>query len=96
MEFQIKYILQVHDSKYREFLNVLEKSLDKQKPLKCVSRSATQSISDIHIFEYQEIWTDIKCLKEYMRTDDFMSLKGAFQLLTSIKNFIIVESIDIK
>jgi quinol monooxygenase YgiN len=91
MEYQLKYNLQVYDSKYREFLNVLENGLNKKKPVKCSNRTAFQSINDIHIFEYMEIWTDIESLKEYINSNEFKSLRGAFQLLTTIKNFSITE-----
>ena len=96
MEYQLKYNLQVHDSKYREFLNVLENSLNKQKPVKCSKRAALQSINDMQVFEYIEIWTDIDSLKEYMKSDEFMSLRGAFQLLSLIKNFSVTESIELE
>ena len=96
MEYQLKYNLQVHDSKYREFLNVLENSLNKPKPVKCSKRAALQSINDMQVFEYIEIWTDIGSLKEYMKSDEFMSLRGAFQLLSLIKNFSVTESIELE
>ena len=91
MSYQLNYNLKVHDSKYREFLNVLENSLSKPKPYKCSGRVALQSITDMHIFEYKEIWTDIESLKAYVKSNEFLSLQGAFQLLTQIKNFKITE-----
>ena len=96
MEYQLKYLLKVHDPKYREFLNVLESSLNKPKLVKCTKRTAFQSIIDIHIFEYKEVWTDIESLKEYMNSDEFMSMRGAFQLLTRIKDFSITESKELE
>ena len=96
MEYQLKYNLQVYDSKYREFLNVIENSLNKQKPDKCSKRTAFQSINDMHIFEYMEIWTDIERLNDYMESNEFKSLRGAFQLLSLIKNFSVTESIELE
>lgn len=96
MKYQLKYDLKVHDSKYREFLNVLEGNLNKKRPVDCSGCTAFQSIVDIHIFEYKEVWTDIESLKEYMKSNEFKSLRGAFQLLTLIKNFSITESKELE
>ena len=95
MEYQLKYHVKVYDSKYREFLNVLENILDKQEPVGCHDRMAFQSINDIHVFEYKEVWIDINYLKKYIKSNEFMSLQGAFELLTLIKKFSITESIEI-
>ena len=94
MEYQLKYQLKVHDSKYRELLNILESNCNKQKPDKCTTRIALQSINDMNIFEYFEVWANIESLKEYMNTNEFKSLLGAFQLLTLIKDFSITKSIS--
>ena len=96
MKYYLKYHVKVHDSKYREFLNVLENMLSKQKSAKCESRMAFQSISDIHIFEYMEEWSDKASLKEYLKFNEFKSLQGAFELLTVVKNFSITESIELE
>ena len=96
MIYNLKYNLKVYDSKYREFLNVLDNCLNKQKPANCFNRSAFQSITDMHEFEYLEVWTDLESMKEYMRSNDFMSLQGAFQLLTAIENFSITESKELE
>ena len=96
MKYYLKYHVQVHDSKYREFLNVLENILNKQKSAKCESRMAFQSINDMHIFEYMEEWSDRASLKEYLNLNEFKSLQGAFELLTIVKNFSITESKELE
>ena len=96
MEYQLKYTLEVLDSKYREFLNVLERKSTKEKPNKCTQRKALQSISDMNMFEYLEVWTNKESLEEYLQSNDFKSLQGAFQLLTSVKKFAITESSEIE
>ena len=95
MKFQLTYLLKVRDSKYREFLNVLEKSLSNQKPARCSNRVAFQSINDMHVFEYREIWKDKTSLEEHMNSNEFKSLRGAFQLLTFVENFS-VESMKLE
>ena len=96
MKYHLKYHLKVYDSKYREFLNVIDNSLSKQKPVNCISRSAFQSINDMHLFEYIQEWTDLERLKEYLKSNEFKSLLGAFQLLTTIENFSITESKELE
>ena len=96
MKYYLKYHVKVHDSKYREFLNVVENISNKHKPDKCSSRMAFQSIDDMHIFEYVEVWKERECLKEYLNSNEFKSLQGAFELLTVVKNFSITESIELE
>lgn len=95
MKYHLKYHLRVHDSKYREFLNVVENVLNKQKPANCTKRMVFQSIDDMHFFEYMEAWSDITFLKEYLNSNEFKSLQGAFELLTVVKNFSISKSIEL-
>lgn len=96
MNYHLKYKLNVYDSKYREFLNVLDNSLSKEKPVKCNYRTAFQSVNEMHLFEYTEVWTDLEKLKEYINSNEFKSLLGAFQLLTTINDFSITENIKIE
>ena len=96
VKYQLKYRLKVHDSKYRELLNVLERKMRKPPWGELTDCTAFQAINDMHIFEYLEVWTELESLKKYLNSDEFKSIDGAFQLLTIIEDFSITESVELE
>ncbi len=96
MAYLIQYQLVVHDSKYRELLNVIEHTLKKELPKRCIDRMAYQSITNMNVFKYSERWSDLESLKQNLESIDFKTLQGAFKLLCSKNNLLIMEARDIK
>ena len=85
-KYQLQFIIHVEGSKYREFMNLMEKQVKLTKPFGCTSRMISQSIEDNNVFDYTENWSDLDDLQLYLQSSDFKTLNGAIKLLTNIRH----------
>ena len=85
-KYQLQFIIHVESSKYREFMNLMEKRIKLNKPYGCTSRMVCQSIEDNNVFDYTENWSDLDNLQLYLQSSNFKALNGAIKLLTNIRH----------
>ena len=95
-DYSLQFIIQVSGTKYREFMNFMEKQLAIDKPDGCTSRLISQSIVDNNVFDYTEHWSNMKSLELHLNSESFQSLNGALKVLTTIQDLRIRECIEIE
>lgn len=93
--YRLQFTVQVNGSKYREFLNLMQKEIDKPKLKGCNMRKLSQSVSNMNEFNYTEEWTDLSLLRGNLATPEFGTIKGAVKVLCDSWTYKVFECSDI-
>ncbi len=93
--YRLQFMVQVSSSKYREFVNLMEKEIQ-LKPMGCTHKMIGQSLDDSNVFDYSIHWSSYNNLEEHINSVEFRSLMGAVKVLTSIWKVHVEECSEIE
>ena len=82
----LEVIVRVHPYRRVEFLQAVRMVADRaERSGACVGQGLFEDVGEPNRFLWMERWTGSDHLNEYMRTDRFRSLLGAFSVVGSIE-----------
>lgn len=93
-KFNVNISIRVVGSKYRELMNILERELLKEMPATCLDKDLFQSVDDLNMIIYKEVWSNLDNLKSSLKSTRFELVRGAVKSLAESWELEIFEAIE--
>jgi len=88
----LEVIVRVHPYRRVEFLQAVRMSVERvERGAECFCQGLFEDVGEPNRFLWMERWSGSTPMNEYMRTDPFRSLLGAFSVVGSVEEIHVTD-----